>query len=75
MTTSQTSALSDITILDLCDEKGQLIGKLLGEMGARVIKIEPPGGDEARTVGPFRDDAPIRTEASTSGHSTRRRRG
>ena len=58
MTTSANSALSDIIILDLCDEKGQLIGKLLGEMGARVIKIEPPEGDGARTVGPFRGDAP-----------------
>ena len=58
MTTPPNAALSDITILDLCDEKGQLIGKLLGEMGARVIKIEPPAGDRARTVGPFRNDSP-----------------
>ena len=56
MTSPPTMALSDITILDLCDEKGQLIGKLLGEMGARVIKIESPGGGGARTVGPFRND-------------------
>ena len=40
-------ALSGITVLDLCDEKGQYMGKLLGEMGARVVKIEPPGGDSA----------------------------
>ena len=50
--------LSDLTVLDLCDEKGQLMGKLLGDMGARVIKVEPPGGDPARRVGPFRDDRP-----------------
>ena len=49
-------ALADLTLLDLCDEKGQLMGKLLSEMGARVIKVEPPGGDPARKVGPFRDD-------------------
>ena len=57
MTNGQ-GALSDLTVLDLCDEKGQLIGKLLGEMGARVVKIEPPDGDPARTVLPFRDDVP-----------------
>ena len=57
MNTDQ-GALSDLTILDLCDEKGQLVGKLLGEMGARVIKIEPPCGDAARSVGPFRNDTP-----------------
>ncbi|HAL49046.1 MAG TPA: carnitine dehydratase [Dehalococcoidia bacterium] len=56
--TENQGALSGVTVLDLCDEKGQLMGKLLGEMGARVIKIEPPDGDGARTVGPFRDDNP-----------------
>lgn len=34
-------------------------GKVLGELGADVIKIEPPGaGEEARQRGPFPDDAP-----------------
>ncbi len=51
-------ALSDLTILDLCDEKGQLIGKQLGELGARIIKIEPPGGGDARNIRPFRNDEP-----------------
>jgi len=49
-------ALSDITVLDMCDEKGQLMGKLLGDMGARIIKIEPPAGARARSVGPFLND-------------------
>ncbi len=30
--------------LDLCDEKGSFAGKLLGEMGADVIKVERPVG-------------------------------
>ncbi len=49
-------ALSDLTVLDLCDERGHFVGKILGGMGARVIKIEPPRGDAARSVGPFRND-------------------
>ena len=57
-TEGPSQALADLTVLDLCDEKGQLMGKLLAEMGARVIKVEPPGGDAARQVGPFRDDTP-----------------
>ena len=40
--------------LDLCDEKGFYAGKLLGDMGADVIKVERPGGDTSRMTGPFR---------------------
>ena len=32
--------------------------KLLAELGADVIKVEPPGGDPARRRGPFPDDVP-----------------
>jgi crotonobetainyl-CoA:carnitine CoA-transferase CaiB-like acyl-CoA transferase len=40
-------------ILDLSDEKGFLASKILGDFGADVIKIEKPGGDPARNIGPF----------------------
>ncbi|MBI5946549.1 MAG: CoA transferase [Chloroflexi bacterium] len=33
-------------------------GKLFAGYGAEVIKIEPPGGDIARTHGPFKDGVP-----------------
>ena len=39
--------------LDLCDDKGSFAGKLLGDMGADVIKVEKPGGDHSRKIGPF----------------------
>ncbi len=44
--------------LDLTDEKGQFCGKLLGDLGADVIKIEKPGGDPSRKIGPFFHDEP-----------------
>ncbi len=40
-------------VLDLADEKGVYCGKLLGDLGADVIKVEPPGGDQMRSRGPF----------------------
>ena len=46
-----------LRVLELCDEKGHFAGKLLGDLGADVIKIEPPGGEPCRDVGPFLDDA------------------
>lgn len=45
--------LSPYRVLDLTDEKGLLGGKLLGDLGADVIKIERPGGDAARNNGPY----------------------
>jgi crotonobetainyl-CoA:carnitine CoA-transferase CaiB-like acyl-CoA transferase len=50
--------LSPYRALDLTDEKGLLCGKILGDLGADVIKIEPPGGDPARRFGPFFKDRP-----------------
>ena len=50
--------LSPYRVLDLTDEKGLLCGKLLGDLGADVIKIERPGGDPARNIGPFYHDEP-----------------
>jgi crotonobetainyl-CoA:carnitine CoA-transferase CaiB-like acyl-CoA transferase len=50
--------LSPYRALDLTDEKGLLCGKILSDMGADVIKIERPGGDTARSIGPFYHDEP-----------------
>lgn len=33
---------------------------LLADLGADVVKVEPPGGDPMRAVGPFRDDDTLR---------------
>ncbi len=50
--------LDGLRVIEFCDELGQLAGKLLADMGADVVKIEPPSGSTARTVGPFVDDEP-----------------
>jgi crotonobetainyl-CoA:carnitine CoA-transferase CaiB-like acyl-CoA transferase len=50
--------LSPYRVLDLSDERGPLCGQLLADMGADVIKVEPPGGAAARAIGPFLDDKP-----------------
>ena len=50
--------LAGLRMLELADEKGQFCGKLFADLSADVIKIEPPGGEACRHVGPFLDDAP-----------------
>jgi benzylsuccinate CoA-transferase BbsE subunit len=50
--------LSDLRVLEVADEKGLYCGKLLAELGADVIKVEDPGGDSTRRIGPFLHDIP-----------------
>lgn len=52
--------LAPYRVLDLTDEKGFLCGKLLADLGADVVKVEPPGGDPSRDIGPFYHDTPDR---------------
>lgn len=52
------SLLSPYRILDLCDERGALAGRILADLGADVIRIEPVGGDPLRGRGPQLADAP-----------------
>jgi crotonobetainyl-CoA:carnitine CoA-transferase CaiB-like acyl-CoA transferase len=50
--------LEGYTALDLTDLRGQMCGKLLRDLGMDVIKVEPPGGDPVRRLGPFAHDTP-----------------
>jgi crotonobetainyl-CoA:carnitine CoA-transferase CaiB-like acyl-CoA transferase len=45
--------LAGMRVLDLADEKGELCGRLLADLGADVIRVEPPGGAVSRTLPPF----------------------
>ena len=50
------AALDDIRVLDLTGEMGAYATKLLADLGADVIRIEPPDGDPLREIGPFWHD-------------------
>jgi crotonobetainyl-CoA:carnitine CoA-transferase CaiB-like acyl-CoA transferase len=50
--------LSPYRVLDLTTERGMFCGQLLGDLGADIIMIEPPGGSLARRLGPFYRDVP-----------------
>ena len=54
----QETLLGDIRVLDLADQKGVYCTKHLADLGADVIRIEPPGGDPMRAIGPFYHDEP-----------------
>ena len=48
--------LADIRVIDATNRWGELAGRVLAELGAEVIKVEPPGGCESRRIGPFDGD-------------------
>ena len=47
--------LSPYTVLDLTDDHGGLASMILGDLGANVIKVEPPQGSTSRRMAPFID--------------------
>ena len=51
-------ALAGVRVIEISNERIAFAGKLLANMGADVILVEPPGGDPARGYPPFVDDQP-----------------
>ena len=66
--------LSGIRVIDLSRHlPGPLATLLLADMGAEVLKIEPPGGDDLRTMGPCGPRGhSVYFDAVNAGKTTRR---
>ena len=60
------TALRGVRVVELAAAPIAWAGKLLADMGADVILVEPPGGDPARTYPPFAQDEPGSAEDSRS---------
>jgi crotonobetainyl-CoA:carnitine CoA-transferase CaiB-like acyl-CoA transferase len=54
--TPDESFLAGVRVIEIANELGEYAGKVLAGLGAEVIKIEPPGGEETRRYGPFYQD-------------------
>ncbi len=50
---SNESPLEGLRVIDLADEKGELAGRILGDFGAEVIRVEPKAGAHSRCLPPF----------------------
>ncbi|MDZ7678521.1 MAG: CoA transferase [Acidimicrobiales bacterium] len=48
-----TLPLEGLRVVDSADEKAEMAGRLLADLGADVIRVEPPGGAVSRRLPPF----------------------
>ena len=50
--------LDGIRVLDFGDERAAFATRILADLGADVVMVEPPGGGRIRSLAPFVDDQP-----------------
>ena len=48
--------LDGIRVVDMATERAEMAGRVFADLGAEVIKVEPPEGVRARRMGPFASD-------------------
>jgi crotonobetainyl-CoA:carnitine CoA-transferase CaiB-like acyl-CoA transferase len=63
-------ALHGVRIIDTTEERGELASRILADLGADVIKVEPVGGASSRHLPPF---APDGTSLSFAVRNTNKR--
>lgn len=69
------TALDHIRVIELASERVSFAGKLLADMGADVLLVEPPGGDPSRGYPPFVDDDPGENRSLYFMHYNTSKRG
>ena len=62
--------LAGLRVVDLADEKGELCGRALADLGAEVIRVEPPGGAASRRLPPFVADGTLATDGTATDGPT-----
>jgi len=50
---TEDAPLAGLRVVDMADEKGETCGRFLADLGADVIRVEPPGGADSRRLPPF----------------------
>lgn len=58
VTLGPAGALAGTRVVEIASEHAALAGKILADLGAEVIVVEPVGGHASRMFGPFVDDVP-----------------
>src|ERR1051325_7372281 len=67
--------LSPYRVIDLTDHGAHICGQILGDLGAYVIIVEPPGGSAPRHEGPFAGEMPDPARSLAFWANNRNKRG
>jgi crotonobetainyl-CoA:carnitine CoA-transferase CaiB-like acyl-CoA transferase len=59
--------LSGLRVVDCTVERGELTARLLGDLGADVVKVEPPGGAPSRQLAPVRNGVSLAFAVRNAG--------
>lgn len=68
-------ALEGLRVLDLAGPMGLYCGKLMADLGADVIRVEPPQGDGTRRLGPYYQGEPGLERSLFHWHFNANKRG
>lgn len=74
-TRSEEPALGHLRVIELGDIPASYAARWLADLGADVIKIEPPGGDPHRMLPPFAGNIEDRERSLTFIHANTNKRG
>jgi crotonobetainyl-CoA:carnitine CoA-transferase CaiB-like acyl-CoA transferase len=53
--------------MDMADGRGEMCGRLLSDLGADVVRVEPPGGAPSRTQAPLHDGVSLHFATHNAG--------
>ncbi len=67
--------LRDVRVLEISEPETMLAGRILADLGAHVVTIEPPSGAAGRRMEPFLDDIPGLERSLTWHAMNRNKRG
>lgn len=67
MASSDETLLGGVRVLDVSGEPLAMTGRILADLGAEVVRVEPPEGDPLRLVAPRHRDGSLRFAAWSAG--------
>jgi crotonobetainyl-CoA:carnitine CoA-transferase CaiB-like acyl-CoA transferase len=59
--------LQGVRVVELADGRGEMCGRILGDLGADVVKAEPPGGEASRGEPPLHGDLSLAFATRNAG--------